>query len=1500
MSGTNCNPCNEPSQGSPCSERNATAVSPSNILFAETFACLNVASGATLLEVVRKVNEAFCGISQGNRIAMAVEPQGSNCANGGIKVSILNSVNQVISSQYVCNGTDGTNGNTILSGSIYPADSVGEDGDFYINLTAKVLMGPKTAGAWTGSLSLVGPQGELGTPGANTLHFLYGDQGTSGNINFTDPDLQANASLLINKTSVRLLNGSAYPDNNAVDWLTGVVLDDIIQVYQVEYSANFAIYKVTGVASNSTYFQFSVTLVAGSGTVTSGDKLAVSYIPHAIGSGGMGSTATSQILITATTVTPLRTDATVRLTALASNVIFQNIVSPVDQNPIRIEIKGDSIVRTISFGTKYEFIDTPITETTPGKWVIFEGHYNVSSDTVQIGRTIVQDTPVISPINYEIIAHKVFNFDTPDSITYPTTQATWDLYNGLRIELQNWVENKNYELQINKVVNFTTVDNTTYPTTLATETRIELAKTWLQSWVSTQGFELTVNKAINFNILNDTKFPTNKAVWDRIEAAKWEAQQATQDWVISQGFEVVSNKVTDFSIINNTTYPTTSAIEVRLSSLSDTSGTIQVIVTAASVVPLATDRLIRVTALAQNMTVANMTPTTDGKAMYLQLKDDGTARTFTLGTGYEWMFPIIPATTPNKWTTLKLLYNSTVSKWQVLEATIQDNVVNITGAEMIINKATDFTTINHTKYPTVQAVKEYVDSQGITVVEVATASTLEVDFSKGVYRITELAEDLDLTGFTNANIGHNGKTVRIEITDNGTRQNLTYTSTDYSWTANTIQHTKTVDGTLILLVTWDQTLTKALITSLTPKAQISTAYDVVQTETSASTIQINKDTQLLVVDAIVSNITFTWEAGRVAGNRIDFLFKDDGTSRNLSIPNLAYIGTDKILPSPLVTTVGEWVFLSCKPLDAAAASVLVTNYEIEGNKPYRFANYVQVVSGAGSLNPITISVDQNTEMLIVNDLGSNLTINIASGSKSKSLKILIKGGATPKTVTLTNGDYIARKNTYFNNNVFTTPSLQWLSIDTSIIYTYTSDGSGGFIEAYTTLITDWAIKGYEDSPILVQPIAFYAPVNGFLEADTTTPRLNDENRPYKDYEEAAAAIIASTTLSATNTGWIKGIPGQYLEDTILPVYPYISVDLPIHFIESGFYSSNLTGTVDIEVLGNPTFYSPTTEVPPFEIVGNAKIRAHIGYVDTDRLFFVSKDAYLHVNLHADVNCRGTGNAYAMSARDNTNVTIQANGFDITCSQYAWALLSSAANTTYTGKFKILNANKLINTSGNASANYFIGLYMQAAVGAEITIQANEIVYGGPAYEDRKSLVTIVNTNSNENKVLIDVKKMTANNAHCFLFGFNCGASNIDYLGGEMTSNVTTINGNQTGTDSPGLIFRAKNAIIKGKASRIGKQRKFIFDNCKIENTDIITSNSPIFTVDSNSGANVSELQMNNCTVYTKDGNSSALVSGTGTGFEMRLFNSKGSVNLGTKVNKIVPDTYNQVQFMNGI
>lgn len=53
-------------------------------------------------------------------------------------------------------GTPGTDGSSVLNGSVDPTGGDGDDGDFWINTTTTTIFGPKTAGVWGSGTSLIG------------------------------------------------------------------------------------------------------------------------------------------------------------------------------------------------------------------------------------------------------------------------------------------------------------------------------------------------------------------------------------------------------------------------------------------------------------------------------------------------------------------------------------------------------------------------------------------------------------------------------------------------------------------------------------------------------------------------------------------------------------------------------------------------------------------------------------------------------------------------------------------------------------------------------------------------------------------------------------------------------------------------------------------------------------------------------------------------------------------------------------------------------------------------------------------------------------------------------------------------------------------------------------------------------------------------------------------------------------------------------------------------
>lgn len=77
-------------------------------------------------------------------------------------------------------GTNGIDGKTVRNGSGMPSSGLGVDGDFYIDVSANTIYGPKTTGAWGTSTLLVGPTGAAGPAGATGDTGATGPQGIQG------------------------------------------------------------------------------------------------------------------------------------------------------------------------------------------------------------------------------------------------------------------------------------------------------------------------------------------------------------------------------------------------------------------------------------------------------------------------------------------------------------------------------------------------------------------------------------------------------------------------------------------------------------------------------------------------------------------------------------------------------------------------------------------------------------------------------------------------------------------------------------------------------------------------------------------------------------------------------------------------------------------------------------------------------------------------------------------------------------------------------------------------------------------------------------------------------------------------------------------------------------------------------------------------------------------------------------------------------------------------
>ena len=127
----------------------------------------------------------------------------------------------------------------------------------------------------------------------------------------------------------------------------------------------------------------------------------------------------------------------------------------------------------------------------------------------------------------------------------------------------------------------------------------------------------------------------------------------------------------------------TSAVQTQINSKVTGSGTssgtntgdqtflnarVQTVTSSATVTPTSSNDLVIITAQAVGLTLANPTGTfTEGQALMIRIKDNGTARTIAFDTNYRAIGVTLPTTTViSKTLYLGIIYNATDSKWDVV------------------------------------------------------------------------------------------------------------------------------------------------------------------------------------------------------------------------------------------------------------------------------------------------------------------------------------------------------------------------------------------------------------------------------------------------------------------------------------------------------------------------------------------------------------------------------------------------------------------------------------------------------------------------------------------------------------------------------------------------------------------------------------------------------------------------------------------------------------------
>lgn len=131
------------------------------------------------------------GIPGANGADGAIGPQGLKGDKGETGATGLQGIQGPIGLQGLpgvkgdtgATGADGKDGKTIYTDPSVLAQNLGKEGDFYLDITAHSLLGPRGATAWpnvTTAVSLIGPKGADGTNGAAGSQGPAGPRGDTG------------------------------------------------------------------------------------------------------------------------------------------------------------------------------------------------------------------------------------------------------------------------------------------------------------------------------------------------------------------------------------------------------------------------------------------------------------------------------------------------------------------------------------------------------------------------------------------------------------------------------------------------------------------------------------------------------------------------------------------------------------------------------------------------------------------------------------------------------------------------------------------------------------------------------------------------------------------------------------------------------------------------------------------------------------------------------------------------------------------------------------------------------------------------------------------------------------------------------------------------------------------------------------------------------------------------------------------------------------------------
>lgn len=176
----------------------------------------------------------------------------------------------------------------------------------------------------------------------------------------------------------------------------------------------------------------------------------------------------------------------------------------------------------------------------------------------------------------------------------------------------------------------------------------------------TQGIQAQINAKVNLNTLITPSTGT-KVTYD------------------AKGLILSSTNITTSDVSGLGTLATQSGTFSGTSSGTNTGdqtyfdARVQTVTSSATVTPVSTNDLVKITAQSTGLTLANPTGTfSEGQALMIRIKDNGTARTIAFDTNYRAIGVTLPTTTViSKTMYLGVIYNSTDSKFDVIGYNIQ-------------------------------------------------------------------------------------------------------------------------------------------------------------------------------------------------------------------------------------------------------------------------------------------------------------------------------------------------------------------------------------------------------------------------------------------------------------------------------------------------------------------------------------------------------------------------------------------------------------------------------------------------------------------------------------------------------------------------------------------------------------------------------------------------------------------------------------------------------------